>query len=130
MSDPVFALQSGLYGALSTALSGVAGVYDHVPQGTAYPYVTFDYQEANNADYVNSRKDSVFVYLAVWSEYRGQKEVLNIMDAIDKALHNQKLPLSTGRAANVSVLSKRTNREPDGLTYMGQVRIKVILEHG
>lgn len=130
MSDPIFALQGALYTKLTAALTGIAGVYDFVPSGTEYPYVTFDYQDATNADFINSRKDTVFVYLAIWSDYRGQKEVLNIMDAIDKALHNQKLPLSTGRAANVSVLSKRTNREPDGLTYMGQVRIKVILEHG
>lgn len=127
MSDPSFALQTAIYTALSAALS--CDVYDHVPQGAAYPYVTIDYEDVNDADFLTGRKDNRILYFSVWSQYAGQKEVKQIMATIDATLHNQRLALSTGRIAKMRVLSKRTNREPDGLTFMGQVRVNVLTEH-
>jgi hypothetical protein len=131
MSDNNIAFQSAIFGALNTALGSapVVPVYDFVPQGTEYPYVTIDYQDDSNADFLSARKTGKIMYLSVWSDYRGQKEVLEIMSRIDTALHQKELVLSSGRIAQMRILSKRTNREPDGLTYMGQVRLQVLLEH-
>jgi hypothetical protein len=127
VSDPTLALQLALRTALTTALS--VPVYDHVPQGSAYPYVSMDYQSSSPADFLSSRKDSRTIYLSVWSTYRGQKEVLEIMRDIYAALHEKKLTLSTGRVAQIRVAGRDTNREPDGVTYMGRVRISVLAEH-
>jgi len=121
------ALKAALYVALDSALS--VPVYDHVPQGSEYPYVSIDTLSANNAEFLNSRKDGVSVYLSVWSTYRGQTEVLGIMQDIDDALHNNRLALASGRLASCRVVSKDTNREPDGVTYQGQVVISVLLEY-
>lgn len=131
MSDNNVAFQTAIYTALNTALgsSPVVPVYDFVPQGTAYPYVTIDFQDDSNADFLSARKSRKIMYFAVWSDYRGQKEVLEIMSRIDTALHQKELVLSSGRIAQMRVLSKRTNREPDGLTYMGQLRLEVLLEY-
>lgn len=127
MADPSFALQSALYTALSTALT--CEVYDAVPQGAAYPYVTLDFELSVNADYLTERLDERFVYLAVWSAYEGQKEVKEIMAAIDAALHRNKLTLSSGTVVSLAVSDKRTSRDIDERTYMGQVTLRVRTQH-
>lgn len=123
------AVQKSIYEALSTALSGVANVYDAVPQNTAYPYVVIDSQESVPNEPFTSRRDERFVYLSVWSQYRGQKEVLDILSLIDSALHRKKLPIDTGRIAIVYVKNRRTMREPDNLTFQGAATIQLITEH-
>jgi len=127
MSDPSFSLQTALYTALDGALS--CSVYDHVPQDSSYPYVVIDYEDVSDADFLNTRKDARLIYLSVWSQYAGQKEVKDIISTIDTTLHRKQLSLSSGRAVTVRVLSKRTNREPDGVTFMGQVGLQILTEH-
>jgi hypothetical protein len=122
-------VQESLYETLVTALTGVATVYDAVPQGATYPYVVIDSQEIVPFDPFNSRRDERFVYLSVWSQYRGQKEVLNILSLIDSALHRKKLPIDEGRIAMVYVTDKRTMREPDNLTFQGAIKVRLITEH-
>lgn len=127
MSDPSVALQAAIYQRLASQLS--CPVYDAVPEGAALPYVTLDYEVSDNRDYLRQRKDQRWAYLAVWSDYQGQKEVKEIMAAIDAALHGYRPTLTTGRVADIRVDRKRTNREPDGRTYQGQVTLRIITEH-
>jgi hypothetical protein len=126
MSDPSIAFQTAIYTELDAQLS--VPVYDSVPQSATYPYVTIDYQDSSRANWLSDRKDEKTMYFSVWSDYRGQKEVLQIMGEMDALLHNQRFTLSTGRIAKMQVLSKRTNRESDGVTFMGQLRLQVLLE--
>lgn len=126
MSDPSIAFQTAIYAELDAQLS--VPVYDSVPQSATYPYVTIDYQDSSRANWLSDRKDEKTMYFSVWSDYRGQKEVLSIMSEMDTLLHNQRFTLSTGRIAKMQVLSKRTNRESDGVTFMGQLRLQVLLE--
>jgi hypothetical protein len=127
MTDRSVEFQTAIYTALDAALS--VPVYDSVPQDATYPYVTIDFQDDLNADYISDRKTRKMMYFAVWSDYRGQKEVLEIMAAIDTALHQKTLTLSAGRVAQLLVMTKKTNREPDGVTYMGQLRLSALIEH-
>lgn len=126
MSDPSIAFQTAIFAELDAQLS--VSVYDSVPQNAAFPYVTIDYQDSTNASYLSNRKDEKIMYFAIWSTYRGQKEVLEIMSEIDDLLNDKKFTLTTGRIAQMRVLTRRTNREPDGVTYMGQLRLQVLLE--
>lgn len=123
------AVQKAIYQALSTALSGAADVYDAVPQNAEYPYVVIDSQESIPSEPFNSRRDERFVYLSVWSQYRGQKEVLDILSLIDSALHRKQLSIETGRIVIVYVENKRTMREPDNMTFQGAAKIRLITEH-
>lgn len=127
VSDPSFALQIALHSRLSSGLS--CPVHDGVPDDSPFPYVTIDSSIADEADFLASRKDQRFLYLSVWSQYRGQKEVHEIMSAIDALLHNQPLPLTTGHVVSMQVKRKQTNREPDGVTYQGAVTLRVITQH-
>lgn len=137
MADPSLAVQGAIYAALGGAsgftIGGSPGttvkVYDKVPQGAAYPYVTLDSQFVNDADFLASRMDERFFYLNVWSTYSGQAQVLQIMAEIDARLHNKRLSLATGTMVICRVKRKRTNREPDGETFMSQVTLRILTQH-
>lgn len=127
MTDPSWPLQQALYQALSNALP--CPVYDAVPQDAAYPYVTIDREVRRGADFLASRMDERYVYLNVWSAYQGQKEVKEIIAAIDAALHRQPLTLATGRVVSCVVRDTDTARDADGTTYMGRVTLQILTQH-
>lgn len=127
MAEPGLALHKALLAALDAALT--VDVWDAVPQGSAYPYVTLDTSMAANADYLTSRKDERFVFLSIWSETRGQEEVLSIIGQIDAAMSGATLTLDTGRVARVWIDRKSTQRDADNVTFMGQVVLRIITEH-
>jgi hypothetical protein len=126
MSDPTVSLHT----ALLAALKGVCSceVYDAVPQGTAYPYVTIDSMLSGESEFLSLRAQTRFVYLGIWSRAYGQAEIMDIMAEID-GLHEQALLLSTGQAISVRIERTRTVRESDNLTYMGQVTLRIITQH-
>lgn len=127
MSDPALPLQAALLAALNDVLS--CPVYDAVPQGADYPYVTMDYSVSTNDDLLGGyRKDVRYYYLSVWSRAYGSEEVYSIMASID-ALNETPLTLSSGDMVSLRVERKRTSREPDNLTFMGQLTLRVITTH-
>jgi hypothetical protein len=133
VAQTAIAVQTALYSALTSAVSGltpVPGVYDSVPKGVALPYVVIDAQQALDGDALVARRDDVFFYLSVWSDYPGQKQVLTIMDAIRAALHRQRLDVSTGRVVTVRVASLRTERDVDEQTYQGIITLRLLVERG
>ena len=128
MSNPGLALQKALYEKLSASLS--APVFDAVPEGTPYPYVTLDYEATDNTTPISGKKrENRLFYLSVWSNYQGLAEVKRINGEIADALDEVALPLSTGTAVSVRVVRTETNREPDGKTYMGSVTLRIITQH-
>lgn len=133
MSDPSAAVQKAIYETLAAALEAVspklADVYDHVPQGVDFPFVSIDAQEVVEADFLASNKSEHFVYLTVWSRYRGQKEVLGILSAIRDALHRTRFTLETGSLVSSTVIRSRTSLDADGVSYMGRATVKIITEH-
>lgn len=127
MADAALAVHKAILAQLKAQLT--CDVWDAVPQGTAYPYVTIDTVTAAQEDALNSRIERRFVYLSVWSRVRGQQEVLSIMSSVDTALHRQRLALDTGRIASASVTRKSTSREPDNETFMGRVTVEMVIDH-
>ncbi|VVO23243.1 DUF3168 domain-containing protein [Pseudomonas fluorescens] len=128
MSDPGLALQKALFDKLSASLT--VPVFDAVPAGTMYPYVTLDYEAVDNTTPVSGKKrENRLFYLSVWSNYKGQAEVKRINSEIAAALDEIPLPLSTGTAVSVRVVHTGTHREPDGVTYMGSVTLRIITQH-
>ncbi|WP_313489176.1 DUF3168 domain-containing protein [Stutzerimonas nitrititolerans] len=128
MPDPGFALQKAIFQRLSDELS--VPVYDAVPMGTPYPYVTIDAERVTNTSPIAGRKrEQRLIYLSVWSDYQGQAEVKRINGEIADALDERRLRLDDGRAVSVRMVSAESNREPDGRTYMGAVTFRVITTH-
>jgi len=128
VSSVGFALQKAIYSALDAALS--VSVYDDVPEGAAYPYVTLSGEEVADASALNSERTRRVVYLTVWSAYAGQREVKNIIGDIRAALHNRRLALDVGRLAMLYVAGESVTPDPDGRSYMGRVTLQAMVTHG
>ncbi len=127
MADPAIPLQAALYARLSDELS--VPVYDAVPMDTAPPYVTIDSEQATNTSVISGRKRATrFIYLSVWSNYRGQAEVKRINAEIEASLDERPLILGDGRAVSVRVERMSTNRDADGVTFQGSVTVRVITQ--
>lgn len=126
MTDPSWPLQQALYQALSD-LS--CPVYDAVPQTAAYPYVVLGDEVRRNSDPVSGRRrDTRYRYLNIWSQHKGQSQVMQIMAEIDAALHDKPLTLSTGDVVSVRIDNSSTSRDADGETFMGRVTLKIITQ--
>lgn len=127
MADPAIPLQAALYARLTAELT--VPVFDAVPMGTPYPYVTIDSEQARNSSPISGRKRADRVlYLSVWSDYQGQAEVKRINAEIEAALDERPLALSDGRAASVRIERMSTSCDADGITYQGSVTARVITQ--
>lgn len=119
-----------LHKALLAAIDGLVTceVYDAVPQDAAYPYVLIDTDTVTNDDFTNLRMERRFVYLSIWSRAYGSAEVRGIIDQLD-AIHETVLTLDVGQCASLRVERTHINREPDNLTYMGSVTLRILTTH-
>lgn len=125
--EPGLALHKAILATLKDGLS--VPVYDAVPQGASFPYVTVDTSITANADALVERIDERFIFLTVWSQVRGQEEVLSIIGEIDRLMHNNKLELDHGYVVSIQVDRKMTRRDADNVTFQGQVTLRVLTHH-
>lgn len=124
MADPSLAVQAALYQRLSAEVS--CPIFDSVPMGAAPPYLTIDSEIATNTSPIAGRdRASRLLYLTAWSNYAGQREVKQIMSEVYAALNQRPLVLADGRAFGVRIERMSTNRDADGITYMGAVTLKI-----
>ena len=123
MANGILELQKAVYKVLSedSALSGlVTGVYNHVPQGTAFPYIRLENISAESRDTKTRHGYLATFSLSVYSRYRGNKEALEIMQEVRRLLSNARLPMENGwKMIGVRFLSLDIDEEGDGLTYAG-----------
>lgn len=127
MADPGAALQKAVLGALSAGLS--VPVYDAVPQGAAFPYVSLDSTVTDSADFLRERLDDTFMYINAWSESRGQEHVLRLIGEINSLLNGQTLVLDDGVMVSMRVVSKAARRDADNVTYMGNVTLRIRVQY-
>jgi Protein of unknown function (DUF3168) len=126
MASPGKALHKALLAKIDTLVT--CDVWDAVPQGTDYPYVLMDSDVSTNEDFLNLRVNRRFVYLSIWSRAEGSAEVRGIIDQID-AINESPIILDTGDCVSVRVERSHLNREPDNLTYMGNITLRVLTTH-
>lgn len=127
MADPSLAVQAALYARLSAEVS--CPIFDAVPMDSELPYLTIDSEMASNTSPISGRdRASRLLYLTAWSDYRGQREVKQIMSEVYAALNQRPLILSDGRAVSVRVERMSTNRDADGVTFQGSVTVRVITQ--
>lgn len=94
MALPLNALQAGIYTRLTgyaalTALIGANKVFDHVPQGTAAPYVVIGDDTTIDFDTKSNNGWEVTLTIHCWDfEKAGSKSVKAIMSEIYDALHH------------------------------------------
>ena len=129
-----FPLQQGIFSKLSSAtLTDVSGtsitsrVFDDVPEGTAYPYLVIGEETATNIDTKDKEAHEHTLTFHVWSQYRGRKEIKNIMSQIYTALHNSDITVSGATLVNIRHEFENTLLESDGITRHGVMRFRVVI---
>lgn len=133
MSSASRALQASIYEALSTdagvlAALGGARIYDHVPRGAAYPYVTFGQSTVRDWSTGSEDGDEHIVTLHVWSLGAGRGQVHEIAEVLRTALHDRELALAGHRLINLRHDHSEARREPDGERFHGLVRLRAVTE--
>ena len=127
MADVLSATHKAIYDTLRVNLT--TPVYDYVPEDAVYPYVELTRHISVPADMLVERKEQFTTYLTVWSEYKGQKEVLEILDSIYDLVHQKQLPTDTGRMVRCYVDNRDTARDMDDLTFTGNMKLATLIEH-
>ena len=133
MSSAGWSLQQSIFAALAAdatllGLLGGARVYDDVPQGAGFPYLTFGHSTARDWSTGSDDGHEHVLTLHVWSQERGQKQAHAIMDAVRTALHDQPLGLSGHRLVNLRHEFSEARRDPDGALVHGITRYRAVTE--
>lgn len=131
-ADSQWAVQQAIVAKLkgAAALTAIVGqrIYDDVPQGTAYPYIVVDDMTSVPFDTQGGVGAQVGVNIYCWSQYRGRKEVRQMMDAIYAALNRQALTISGHAHIDTLFMTSSTFRQGDGRTYSGMTSFRVTTE--
>lgn len=120
MSDPSLEIQGAIVTALKAtgALPPVVGgrVYDAVPAGAAFPYITLGDGQVlpDKADCISGAE--VILQIDVWSRSTGYPEVKTIAKAVIAKLDDQPLSVAGQDVLVFEHEATRYLRDPDGLT--------------
>lgn len=133
MATHAFDLQKAVYVALVDAsLTDATGtsnieVFDDVPEGTAYPYVSIGEDTAVD---VSSKDNTIFEHtltIHVWSQYRGRRDIKELMEQVHNALHNVTITVSGASLCNLRQEFQTTLLENDGITRHGVMRFRAVV---
>ena len=124
MRTALLPLQKAIYDRLKT----IYPVYDEVPQGAQFPYITFGADMMHDWSTKLKRGQTIQMDLHLWSQYRGIKEIGQMIDDIVLALDTPLILLNFSVGiTNIKLISLL--RDPDGITRHGVLEIEAnILE--
>lgn len=131
MSSCEWELQKAVYARImgsSEVMAMVTGVYDHVPQGTEFPYVVL--QMVGSSDYSNIAEaiTQVRMVLVVYTRERGSKTALSIMAEIKALLHQAIFAVEGYVLHSCYFVDSELQQLSDGVTYRGNMGFKAFLE--
>lgn len=111
---------------LSHAPLAAMPVFDHVPQGTAAPYIVIARIETRDWSTKDHEGAEHLVTLHVWSRHHGKSAVYGVLAEIDAALDGAALVLTDHRLVNLSTVFWTVTREGD--LHRGLVRLRAATE--
>ena len=125
-----FSLQQTLYQQLTgdaTLMNIVSGVFDHVPQSTAYPFIVIG--ESTIRDWSNVEKQGTehTITIRIWSRAAGRKESTTIMERIVTLLNSANLSVSGQTLRSLRFVSSNITLQDDGLTYKGTLIFRALV---
>ena len=97
------------------------------PTNTAYPYIRIGEETVSD----NSSKDKdIFEHtltIHIWSQYRGNRDIKDIMKQVHDLLHNSSLTVSGASMVNMRQEFHTTITEGDGITRHGVMRFRAVV---
>ena len=126
-------LQQAVYGVLSgsaplAALLGGPRIYDDVPHGAVYPFVTMGQTSSSDWGTGSGDGEEHIVTLHVWSSFGGRSEAQVIMGQIRDLLHTAHVTLTGHTLVNLRQQFSDIRREADGVTIHGLLRYRAVTQ--
>lgn len=126
---------SALMALLGTTVGGAQKVFDHVPDNTAYPYITLQINPWE--DRGNYTDEGLKALLSIHTWYqpdasssftgRGDKQVQLIQKRIDELIHKGQFPISGWRKVVLRRATINILVEPDNVTRHGVQQFNLYL---
>ena len=131
--SPQWPLQRAIFVRLSGDATLVttlgASVYDHVPDGAAFPYVAIGPMTENPRDTMGKTGRDVTVTIDGWSQYVGMKQVKDLMNRVDELLDRWQPTVTGWNAVQlINDSGPEAFRDPDGITRHGVARYRIHLQ--
>ncbi len=128
-----WSLQKAIHQVLTVDAAVVAHlggphVWDHVPRGAAFPYVTIGATSDRDWSTGTESGDEHILTLHVWSKGAGRKEAESIAEQLRRVLHDEPLTLDGHRLVNLRHEFTDTRRDADNELYHGVVRLRAVTE--
>lgn len=127
--SPQWALQQAIYTRLSgdATLTSTLGaqVYDHVPEGAAFPYVTIGEVTEGPNDTMGKTGRDITITLHHWSQAKGMKQVHQLHNRVDELLDRWAPTVAGWETVEMLLEFYDTLRDPDGVTRHGVSRYRV-----
>ena len=134
-ADSVWDVQTGVFSTLTgnAALiallaSGADSVLDHVPAGTAFPYVVIGESSSRPMDSQRFSGNDVTLSIHTYSRGSGMQQSRRIMSAIYDALHDVSFAVPNQTLVLCQCLETETMLDGDGATRHGIQRFQIITE--
>lgn len=129
-SDPSLLIQKTIRDALigdSKISNAVTDVFDFVPDKTVFPYITVGDDTAVDWGAKDFDGMDYTINIHTWSRARGRKECKDIMFEVYRVLHLNDLNISGFKTVLCRFDFAESSLDPDGQTYHGVQRFKVIV---
>lgn len=111
---------------LVTLVSG--RIFDHIPQGTAYPYINIGEDTSLEWDTDTTRGSEATLTIHAWSRQAGRREVKQIMERVYDALHRQDIVIEGAHTVLCLWEFAESLLDPDGVTRHGIQRFRIIVQ--
>lgn len=126
-----YPLQKSIYETLSghaPLMAIVTGIFDRVPQGTAFPYVTIGESTGDDWSSATTSGMQQKIALHIWSREGGRKETTSIMEKIHALLHDADLSVEGHTLVMIRFAASSIVLGNDGYTYQGIMKFTALLE--
>ena len=125
------AMQKAIYETLtedSGLMAKVSGVYDYVPEGVAYPYITIGDIAASDWSTKTSSGTQMTIDLHVHSQKNGRKETIGLIEDLYTLLHQGGLTVAGHNLIAIRYESDQVQLDRNGINYRGTVRFRAYTE--
>lgn len=126
-----FELQKAIYQTLAAdthLMTTIAGVYDRVPEGSMFPYITIGEASCRDWSSKTSTGVQIVVTLHVFSRTGGHKQTVEIMERIHTLLHEGSMSLDGHVLVMMRFEFSNVLTQNDGMTYQGVIRLRALTE--
>lgn len=133
MTSAAWELQQAVYSVLVSDAALVAEfggprVYDAVPRGAAFPYLTFGPGTTRDWSTGTDTGAEHTLILRAWSKEGGAREVHRLLERVREALADAQPALAGHRVVNLRHERTEAAREADGETWSGAARFRAVTE--